>query len=404
LFTSVEMPLVGVLDAMERTGIRVDVDVLAGLSAELEERARVLTETIHRAAGHAFNLQSTQQLGNVLFEELALPHGRRTRQGWSTDSDVLETLAPEHEIARDLLEYRQLTKLRSTYCEALPKLVDRNTGRIHTTFHQTVASTGRLSSSDPNLQNIPARSDLGRRIRAAFVAASPAARLVSADYSQIELRILAHLSGDEGLAAAFAAGGDVHARTAARLAGCGPEAVTATQRAAAKMVNFGVVYGMGPRGLADRLGISVEEARQFIDEYFASYPLVRRFTQELVQQARQCGYATTILGRRLALPDLRSTHPGRRAAAERVAINAPIQGSAADLIKRAMVNVHARLLAEHSNSRLVLQVHDELLFDVPAFEVETVRELVRHEMQSAMSLRVPLVVDVRDGRNWAEAH
>jgi DNA polymerase-1 len=267
-----------------------------------------------------------------------------------------------------------------------------------------VASTGRLSSSDPNLQNIPVRSEIGRRIRAAFVARDAGSRLVSADYSQIELRLLAHLSGDPGLVAAFEAGGDVHTLTAARIAGCSPAEVTAAQRAAAKTVNFGVVYGMGPRGLAERLGISLEEARRFIDDYFASYPSVRRCTQELVEQARARGYARTILGRRLGIPELGSDQPARRAAAERLAVNAPIQGSAADLVKVAMVRVHARLGAAASAARLVLQVHDELVLDVPENEVEFVTECVRHEMAAALPLRVPIVVDVGVGRNWAEAH
>jgi DNA polymerase-1 len=314
----------------------------------------------------------------------------------------LEALAPEHEIARALLEHRTITKLRSTYCEALPRLVDPQSGRIHTTFHQTVASTGRLSSSDPNLQNIPIRSDLGRRIRAAFVPGDARSVLVSADYSQIELRVLAHLSGDAALRAALQ--GDVHTTTAARIAGCAPEEVTPAQRAAAKAVNFGVVYGMGARGLADRLGIPIEEARRFIDEYFASYPDVHRLTRSLVEKAHATGEATTILGRRLALPDLGSANPGRRAAAERVAVNAPIQGSAADLIKMAMVRVHGAIAQAGLRARLVLQVHDELVFDAPESELEELRPIVRDAMCGALPLAVPLVVEIGAGRNWAEAH
>lgn len=404
LFRDVEMPLVAVLADMERVGVRVDVAALAALSRELESRAEELAAGIYRLAGRQFNLQSPQQLGQVLFAELGLPHGRRTRAGWSTDADVLEKLALEHAIARDLLEYRQITKLRASACESLPRLVDPESGRIHTTFHQTVASTGRLSSSDPNLQNIPVRSEIGRRIRAAFVARDARSRLVAADYSQIELRLLAHLSKDPGLVAAFEAGGDIHTLTAARLAGCRPAEVTPEQRAAAKTVNFGVVYGMGPRGLAERLGIALEEARNFIDEYFTSYPGVRRCTQGLVEQARAHGYARTILGRRLGIPELESDQPARRAAAERLAVNAPIQGSAADLVKVAMIRVHARLRAAASAARLVLQVHDELVLDVPEDEVDFVTDCVRREMAAALPLRVPIVVDVGVGRNWAEAH
>jgi DNA polymerase-1 len=404
LFTDVEMPLLDVLRSMEREGVAIDAAALRGLSAELLERSEARAEEIFGLAGRRFNLQSPTQLGQVLFGELHLPHGRRTRNGWSTDADVLERLAAETPIGAALLEYRQLTKLRSTYAEALPRLVDPHTGRIHTRFNQTVAATGRLSSSDPNLQNIPARSELGRRIRAAFVARDRRHRLLSADYSQIELRLMAHLSEDAALAAAFARDVDVHTATAARLAHCEPEAVTAEMRAAAKMVNFGVIYGMGPRGLADRLGIPLDEARRFIDDYFASYAGVRRCTLDLVTRARATGYATTLSGRRLRLPDLDSDAPARRAAAERVAINAPIQGSAADLVKLAMVRVQARLQAESLAARLVLQVHDELVFDVPESEVDAVAALVRAEMVAAMPLRVPLVVDVGVGTNWAEAH
>jgi len=404
LFAEVEMPLLGVLLDMECAGVKVNVELLADLSRQMETKADALAERIYTLAGRRFNLLSTRQLGEVLFAQLHLPHGRRTRTGWSTDVDVLERLAAEHELPRLVLEFRQLAKLRSTYTEALPKLQNPRSGRIHTRFNQAVAATGRLSSSDPNLQNIPTRTELGRRIRAAFVPEDESSRLLSADYSQIELRILAHLSQDRGLLQAFRAGGDVHTATAARIAGCAPADVTPAQRSAAKTVNFGVIYGMGPRGLAQQLGIAVEEARRFIEEYFATYPGVRVYTEEAVARARAQGFATTLLGRRLVLPDLQSSHPGQRAFAERVAVNAPIQGSAADIIKTAMVRVHHRMRASGLAARMILQVHDELLFEVPADEVEPLGALVRHEMEDAVRLAVPVVVEIGVGRNWAEAH
>jgi DNA polymerase-1 len=404
LFRDVEMPLAAVLADMERSGVGIDAAALEALARSLQERTDQLAEEIFRTAGRRFNLHSPAQLAQVLFEDLGLVRGRRTRGGWSTDTEALERLAPAHPIARLVLEHRQLAKLRSTYAEALPRLVDPVTGRIHTCFHQTVASTGRLSSSDPNLQNIPVRSELGRSIRAAFVPADAASRLVAADYSQIELRLLAHISEDPTLVAAFASGEDVHVTTAARIHGVAPAAVTPEQRAAAKTINFGVIYGMGARGLAERLGIEVDAARQFIADYFASYPEVRRCTQDLVERARRTGCATTLLGRRLRLPEIASAAPERRAAAERVAVNAPIQGSAADLVKVAMVRVHAALREHRLAARMVLQVHDELVFDVPAAEVDAVVEIARREMQEAIPLRVPVVVDVGVGRTWAEAH
>jgi len=404
LFADVEMPLVRVLLSMERTGVKVDRRVLQRLAEELQERTRELETAIHTAAGHPFNIQSPRQLGSVLFEELGLPHGKRTRTGWSTDSDVLDRLAEEHELPRQVLEYRQLSKLQSTYAEALPKLVQPHSGRIHTRFNQAVASTGRLSSSEPNLQNIPIRTELGRRIRAAFVPEDAESCLLSADYSQIELRIMAHLSQDRGLLQAFREGGDIHTLTAARIEGCDPQEVSPQLRASAKTVNFGVLYGMGARGLSRQLGIPVAEARAFIEEYFATYPGVRAYINHAIDRARTQGFVTTLLGRRLPLPDLVSTHPAQRAFAERVAINAPIQGSAADLIKVAMVRVHRHMQNEELRARMILQVHDELLFDCPLEEADALRNLVVDEMENAMQLSVPLVVDVGRGANWDEAH
>jgi DNA polymerase-1 len=404
LFADVEMPLVRVLAAMEQAGVRVDTARLETLGHRLQTRIDALAEAVYTACGRRLNLNSPQQLGHVLFEELGLPHGRRTQSGYSTDVGVLEKLAAEHEVARLLLEHRTLAKLRSNYTDALPRLVDAATGRIHTRFNQAVVATGRLSSSDPNLQNIPVRSDLGREIRAAFVSRHAGGAMLSADYSQIELRLLAHLAEDAALIAAFAAAADVHTETAARVFGCAADAVTPQQRAAAKMVNFGVVYGMGARGLADRLGLDRDAARRFIDEYFATYPQVRAYTQELVERARATGFATTILGRRIRIAEIASPQPALRAAAERVAINAPIQGSAADLVKVAMVRVHERLAASGLRSELVLQVHDELVFDVAPGEAEAVAALARAAMESAIALRVPLVVDVGVGTSWSEAH
>jgi DNA polymerase-1 len=404
LFHDVEMPLVPVLAAMEQAGVRVDAARLDALAQSLQGRIDALAEAVYAACGRRLNLNSPQQIGQVLFDELGLPRGRRTQSGYSTDVGVLEKLAAQHEVARLLLEHRALVKLRSNYAEALPRLVDRVTGRIHTRFNQAVVATGRLSSSEPNLQNIPVRSELGREIRAAFVSRHAGGAILSADYSQIELRLLAHLSGDAALAAAFAAAADVHTITAARIFACDVAAVTPAQRAAAKTVNFGVVYGMGARGLAERLGIGRDEARRFIDEYFATYPRVRACTEELVASARRTGVATTMLGRRIRVADLDSPQPALRAAAERIAVNAPIQGSAADLIKVAMVRVHAGLAAAGLRSQLVLQVHDELVFDVVRGEIEAVTALARTAMETALAVSVPLVVDVGVGSSWAEAH
>ena len=404
LFHDLEMPLVPVLAAMESAGVRIDVGRMATIAAALDTRIAAAAEAVFAAAGRRFNLQSAQQTGRVLFADLGLPHGRRTQSGYSTDSAVLEKLAPEHAVVRHLLLHRQLVKLRSNYVEALPRLVDPATGRIHTRFNQAVVATGRLSSSDPNLQNIPVRSPLGREIRSAFVSRFPGGVLLSADYSQIELRLLAHLACDPALQASFAAAGDVHTSTAARIFACAPGAVTAEQRAVAKTVNFGVVYGMGARGLAERLGIGRDEARRFIDEYFAGFPRVRAYTEELIARARRDGVATTLLGRRIRVAELDSAQPALRAAAERIAVNAPIQGSAADLIKTAMIRVHARLGDAGLRSLLVLQVHDELVFDVAPGEQDAVAALARREMEAAMALSVPLQVDIGIGPSWAEAH
>ncbi len=404
LLREIEAPLVFVLAAMERAGVFVDVPQLASLGREFESDLERQAEEIYRHAGVSFNINSPSQLGEVLFDRLKLPKGRKTKTGYSTDSEVLEDLAAEQPIARAVLEYRQTAKLKSTYVDALPRLVDPETGRIHAQFNQTVAATGRLSSSDPNLQNIPIRTPQGRRIRRAFVAQSPGGVLLSADYSQIELRLLAHLSGDPGLVAAFNAGEDIHRATAARIFEVSPERVDSVMRGRAKLVNFGVLYGMGPIRLSRELGIPIADARRFIDQYFSKMPGVKTYLEASLEQARRDGYVTTLLGRRRYLPGLRSDEARVRAQAERVAANTPIQGSAADLIKKAMVRVHRDLSERRLATRLILQVHDELLLEGPEGEKEEVAQIVAKAMQEAIRINVPLVVEIGSHRSWDEAH
>ncbi|MEP7028929.1 MAG: DNA polymerase I, partial [Candidatus Eisenbacteria bacterium] len=404
LFRDVEIPLSDVLADMEWEGVALDAPFLAAMSTRITEEIAGLEKRIHDVAGKTFNIQSTQQLGEILFGQLGLPGGRKTKTGFSTDSEVLEELATRHDLPRLVLQYRQLTKLKSTYVDALPALVLPRDGRLHTSFHQTVAATGRLSSSDPNLQNIPFRTPLGREVRRAFVA-RPGWKLVSADYSQVELRLMAHLSRDPALVDAFARGEDVHARTAQRVFGLpGSQAPTAEQRAMAKVVNFGVMYGMGSRSLARQLGIPVPEATKFIDEYYRTHEGVKRYLEGEVESARAKGYSETILGRRRALPALTQSNGLARSIAERAAINAPIQGSAADLIKVAMVRLARDLEARGLAARLVLQVHDELLVECPVGELEVAQKAVVEAMTHAMQLSVPLEVQVGAGDNWFEVH
>ena len=405
LYQEIEIPLVPILSRMERTGVGIDVAELQSQSRELAQRIAGLEEQAYAAAGHRFNLGSPKQIGAILFDELALPVVSRTPKGApSTSEDVLERLAAEgHELPRLILEHRGLSKLRSTYTDKLPQMVNPDTGRVHTSYHQAVAATGRLSSSDPNLQNIPIRSDAGRRIRRAFVP-DPGSRMLAADYSQIELRIMAHLSGDEGLLAAFAAGADIHRATAAEILGLPPDEVSAEQRRSAKAVNFGLIYGMSAFGLARQLGIERETAQEYIDLYFARYPGVKAFMERIRAQAREQRYVETLFGRRLYLNDIGHSNQQRRAAAERTAINAPMQGSAADIIKRAMIGVDAWLRAEQPPVRMIMQVHDELVFEVEADAVDRVGERIRKIMQGAAELAVPLVVDCGVGDNWDEAH
>ena len=404
LFYEVEMPLSQVLAEMEYTGIALDRAQLRQLGDVFGQRLGELEQNIYDLAGQVFNINSPRQLGEVLFEKLGLPAGKKTPKGggYSTDAEVLEALAPEHEVVAKILEYRTLSKLKGTYVDGLYDLVNPQTGRVHTTFHQTVTATGRLSSSDPNLQNIPARAEPGRQIRRAFVPGRPGWVFVAADYSQIELRLLAGLSGDAALMDAFRRDEDIHRRTASEVFGVPIDQVTDEQRARAKAVNFGIMYGLSDYGLAQQVGVSRQEAKAYIDSYFARYPTVRRFIDETIARARQQGYVTTILNRRRLLPDLYNNNRNIRMAAERAAINTPIQGSAADIVKVAMVSLHAHLQDRHLSSRLVLQVHDELILEVPPEEVDIVTELLRTDMENAVEFPVPLKVDVAVGTNWYE--
>jgi DNA polymerase-1 len=404
VFETIEMPLVPVLAKMEQTGVLIDKDELQRQSADLAEKMRALEKKAWELAGHKFNLNSTNQIKQVLFEEMGLPVLRKTPKGQpSTAEDVLEELAREYDLPRLILQYRSLAKLKSTYLDKLPKQINPKTGRVHTQYHQANTSTGRLSSSNPNLQNIPIRTPEGNRIRKAFVA-SPGNKIAAADYSQIELRIMAHLSGDENLLDAFAKGQDVHARTASEVFGVPIEEVTPEQRRTAKAINFGLMYGMSAFGLAKQLGISREEAQAYMDTYFAKYPKVFEFIETLRQKAREQGYLDTIFGRRIYFPDINSRNKRVQAAAERAAINAPLQGSAADIIKRAMINVDKALRARHPDVKTIMQVHDELVFEVPSDKVKEVSEIITREMENAAQLKVPLKVDLGVGDNWQEAH
>ncbi|MFY3745142.1 DNA polymerase I [Anaeromyxobacter sp. Red801] len=403
LYREVERPLVPVLVEMERAGILVDRGAMEGMSAEFGKAMQDLEARIHAAAGHPFNVASTRELAQVLFVELELPVVKRLKTGPSTDQDVLEKLAEQHALPRLVLEHRSLSKLKGTYVDALPQLVDPADGRIHTTFHQAGAATGRLSSSDPNLQNIPVRTELSRRIRQAFVAPA-GARLLSADYSQIELRILAHYSDDPGLLQAFRDREDVHTRTAAETFGVAPEQVTADQRRIAKVLNFGIAYGLSAFGLSQRLDLPPSEAQGIIDRYFTRYAGVRRYIDWAVEEARAKGESRTLFGRARAMPEIGARNPALRNAAERTAINTPIQGTAADIVKIAMIRVHDALAQERREARLLLQVHDELVLEVPERELEPVEALVRREMEGAARLKVPLEVQVGHGQTWAEGH
>jgi DNA polymerase-1 len=404
LYESIEQPLIPVLYCMERTGVLVDRELLRKQSTELAGRMLELQAQAHLEAGGTFNVDSPRQLQEILFGKLGIPVIRKTPTGQpSTAEDVLEELALSYPLPKLILEYRGVAKLKSTYTDKLPEQIDQQTGRIHTSYHQAVAATGRLSSTDPNLQNIPIRTSEGRRIRQAFIAA-PGHSLVAADYSQIELRIMAHLSGDASLLSAFAEDRDVHQATAAEVFGIPLAAVTSDQRRSAKAINFGLIYGMSAFGLARQLNIGRGEAQKYVDLYFERYPGVKRYMDETKQKARDAGFVETIFGRRLYLPEILSRNQALRQYAERSAINAPMQGTAADIIKRAMIDVDAWLRTSRAPARLIMQVHDELVLEVADEAVEMLVGPLRQHMANAATLTVPLKVDVGLGRNWDEAH
>jgi DNA polymerase-1 len=398
------MPVLQVLFDMERVGVLIDAGLLEQQSQELGRRMLEIEQRAKEVAGQPFNLNSPKQIQEMLFEKNQLPVLKKTPSGQpSTDEDVLEQLALDYPLARLILDFRTLSKLKSTYTDKLPRMINARTGRVHTNFAQAVAVTGRLSSNEPNLQNIPIRNAEGRRIREAFIA-PPGHHILSADYSQIELRIMAHLSGDENLMAAFRSGEDVHRRTAAEIFGIPGSEVAAEQRRYAKTINFGLIYGMSAFGLASQLGIERGAAQQYMDRYFTRYPGVKAYMDQTRKSAREQGYVETVFGRRLYMIDIRASNNQRRQGAERAAINAPMQGTAADLIKLAMIQVHRWLREQQLASRLVLQVHDELVFEVPDAEVELLERQLPRLMTGVAQLAVPLVVDVGVGPNWDRAH
>ena len=404
LFNEIEMPLVRVLSHIERNGVLIDPQKLLIQSQEIEQRLAEVEAEVHQAAGQEFNLASTKQLQEILFEKLGLPVKKKTPKGApSTNEEVLEELAQEgHIVPKLLIEHRGLSKLKSTYTDKLPQMINPKTGRVHTSYHQAVTATGRLSSSDPNLQNIPIRNEEGRRIRQAFIARE-GYKIVAADYSQIELRIMAHLANDAGMQKAFAEGKDIHSSTAAEIFGVSLEEVTNEQRRNAKAINFGLIYGMSEFGLSNQLGISRQEARSYMDAYFDRYPSVLQFMTDIKTKAAEQGYVETLLGRRLYLPEIKSSNAIRRKAAERVAINAPMQGTAADIIKVAMIGIDKMIFGDE-NIKMIMQVHDELVFEVKAEMVEHYSQLIKTEMEKAIKLHVPLIADVGVGDNWDEAH
>jgi DNA polymerase-1 len=407
LFEEIEIPLVKVLADMEKEGIRVDVDFLKSLSKELNNDIKALEKTIYETAGHSFNLASPKQLGEVLFDKLKIGGAKqkKTKTGqYATGEEILSYLAVDYPIVKDILDWRQLIKLQNTYVEALPNQVDKITNRIHTDYMQTVAATGRLSSNNPNLQNIPIRTERGRQIRKAFIARDENYTLVSADYSQIELRIIAALSGEENMIAAFKNHEDIHKSTASKVFNVPLEEVTREQRSHAKTVNFGIIYGVSAFGLSNQTSLSRSESAALIEAYYKTYPRLKTYIQEQIESARENGYVQTILGRRRYLKDINSANAVVRGAAERNAVNAPIQGSAADIIKIAMINIHRKLISGNWKSKMLLQVHDELVFDVYNSELEKIQLMIKHEMENAFIMDVPLDVELGSGRNWLEAH
>ena len=402
LFYNVEIPLIEVLGAMEFEGISINVSYLGTLSKEFDGKLRLLTKKIYGLAQEEFNINSPKQLSRILFEKLKLPVIKKTKTGISTDEDVLRQLAVKHELPETIVAYRELSKLKSTYIDALPELINKKTGRVHTSFNQTVTATGRLSSSDPNLQNIPIKTEEGRRIRKAFIPERKSDVILSADYSQIELRLLAHLSQDRHLVKAFQQGLDIHAFTASLIFGVDEKDVTDQMRSAAKTVNFGIIYGMSPYGLSQNLKIEVEKSKEFIDAYFKRYPDVKKFLESMVSVAEKEGYASTILGRIRYIPEIASKDIRLKNFAQRVAINTPIQGSAADIIKIAMISIHQYLSKKKLGTRMILQVHDELVFNVPKRELKEVTELVKDKMEHVIKLNVPIIAHIEAGDNWLE--
>ncbi|MFA5499828.1 MAG: DNA polymerase I, partial [Candidatus Omnitrophota bacterium] len=402
LFYDVEMPLIEVLAQMEMDGVSIDSAYLKELSVEMEKKLERLTKKIYEFAEGEFNINSPKQLSAILFDKLKLPIIKRTKTGISTDEDVLTRLASKHPLPEKLLEYRELSKLKSTYVDNLPSLINPATGKLHTSFNQTVTATGRLSSSGPNLQNIPIKTEEGRKIRKAFISSGENSILLSADYSQIELRVLAHFANDKNLIKAFKEGLDIHSFTASLVFGVKEADVTSDMRGMAKTVNFGIIYGMSPYGLSQSLGIEVDKAKEFIDAYFERYPSVKQFMEEILEEAREKGYVTTILGRRRYIPEINSPDMRMRQFAERTAINTPIQGSAADIIKVAMIAIHEKLMKNKLSSRMIMQVHDELVFDVPEGELKEVYRIVKDGMENLIKLKVPVEAHIEAGRNWLE--
>lgn len=403
VYFKIEMPLIRVLAEMETAGIKIQEGLLEEMSEELADDIAAIEKRVYFLAGEEFNINSPKQLSAILFTGLGLSPSRKTKTGFSTGVDVLEELAETHELPREVLHYRSLTKLKTTYIDVLPGLVNPRTGRLHTSFNQTVTATGRLSSSDPNLQNIPVKGDWGKRIRAAFVA-EEGNLLLSADYSQVELRILAHLSNDAGLIAAFRDNIDIHTRTAAEIFGVPLNSVSPEMRRTAKTVNFGVIYGISSFGLSETLNIGRKEADQFIKQYFDRHQGVKQYIEELIAETTEKGYVTTLFGRKRPVPELKNQNRNIRQLGERLAVNSPIQGTAADIIKLAMIRIRERLRTESLQARMILQVHDELLFELPESELHAVERIVRKGMEGVMELSVPLKVDIGHGRNWAEAH
>jgi DNA polymerase-1 len=406
LFEEVEMPLVFVLAAMEMEGVKIDIESLKDLSATLAEEIQKSEKDIYSIAGREFNISSPRQVGEILFDELKISEKiKKTKTGqYATSEDVLEKLRGTHIIIDKILDYRELQKLKNTYVDTLPKLVNPRTGRVHTSYNQVVAVTGRLSSDNPNLQNIPIRTERGREIRKAFVPRNQNYILLSADYSQIELRIIAALSEDEGMLEAFRSGHDIHSATASKVYGVELKNVTPEMRRKAKMVNFGIIYGISAFGLSQRLNISRTEAKNIIDNYFEKYPKIREYMNRNILNAKNKGYVETILGRRRYLRDINSSNPTVRGFAERNAINAPIQGSAADMIKIAMINIQKEFQQKKLKSKMILQVHDELVFDVYKDELETVKPIVKDKMCNALKLSVPIEVEMGVGSTWLSAH